>query len=176
MMGSTPCGVAARRTCTSSVTSFERVTHAPADPRALYSAIRQSLSHLCRAAPGSPNVGSRMVREVEWNLLRASVVSGRPVDESSLTFASRGRLATPSGTSRPRCSDSGWVVAAVVGASVWVGAGRSGGRLGGPLLGCARLCDHAATISSSTVPQIQFIDSGWIFLCRDGYPQCKVCR
>ena len=42
----------------------------------------------------------------------ASVVSGRPVGESSLTFASRGRLATPSGTSRPRCSDGGRVVAA----------------------------------------------------------------
>ena len=28
------------------------------------------------------------------------------------------------------------------------------------------------------VPQIQFIDSGWIFLlcCRDGYPQYRLCR
>ena len=29
-----------------------------------------------------------------------------------------------------------------------------------------RLCDHAATISGSTVPQIQFVDSGWLFLQR----------
>ena len=39
-----------------------------------------------------------------------------------------------------------------------------GGRRRGSPLGCGRLCDHAATISSSTVPQIQFIDSGWPFL------------
>ena len=39
VMGSTPYGVAARRTCPSSVTSFGRVTHAPADLRALYRAI-----------------------------------------------------------------------------------------------------------------------------------------
>ena len=89
--------------------------------------------------------------------------SGRPVGESSLTFASRGRLATPSGTSRPRCSDGGRVVAAVGGSRVgWV-AGR-GGRRRCSLLGCGRLCDHAATISSSIVPQIQVIDSGWLFL------------
>ena len=57
----------------------------------------------------------------------ASVVSGRPVGVSSLTLASRGRLATPSGTSRPRCSDGGRVVAAVVKARVWVGQGGAGG-------------------------------------------------
>ena len=43
------------------------------------------------------------------------------------------------------------------------GAGRGGRRRGSPL-GCGRLCGHTATISSSTVPQIQFIDSGWLFL------------
>ena len=59
------------------------------------------------------------------------------------------------------------------GAGVGWEAGR-GGRRRGSLLGCVRLCDHAATISSSTVHQIQFIDSGWIILCRDGYPQCKL--
>ena len=31
---------------------------------------RRSLSHLSRAAPGIPKVGSRMVREVAWNFLR----------------------------------------------------------------------------------------------------------
>ena len=55
----------------------------------------------------------------------ASVVSGRPVGESSLTFASRGRLATPSGTSRPKCGCE------------WE-ARRGGRRRRGSLLGCVR--------------------------------------
>ena len=54
-MGDTPFGVFARRTCPSSVTSFGRVTHAPADPRALYRAMRRSLLH-----QSSPKVGSRI--------------------------------------------------------------------------------------------------------------------
>ena len=37
------------------------LTHAPADPRALYRAIRRTLLHQPGAAPGSPKVGSRMV-------------------------------------------------------------------------------------------------------------------
>ena len=60
-MGDTPSGVVAWRTCPSGVASFGRVTHAPADPRALYRAILRSLLHLSGAAPGSPKVGSRMV-------------------------------------------------------------------------------------------------------------------
>ena len=36
------------------------LTHAPADPRALFRAIQRSTSHPSRAAPGSPKVGSRM--------------------------------------------------------------------------------------------------------------------
>ena len=48
----------------SGVASFGRVTHAPADPRALCEATRRSLLHQSRAAPGSPKVGSRMVRGV----------------------------------------------------------------------------------------------------------------
>ena len=46
-----------------------------------------------------------------------------------------------------------------------MGAGR--GDFVDFFFGCVRPCDHAATISSSIVlkvPQIQFIDSGWIFL------------
>ena len=62
----------------------------------------------------------------------------------------------------------------------WGGAGAGsvvgrGGRRRGSPLGCVRPCDHAATISSNSVPQIQFIDSGWIFLFRDGHSQCKLC-
>ena len=45
MMGDTPSGVVARRTCPSGVASFGRVTHAPADPRALHRATRRSMSH-----------------------------------------------------------------------------------------------------------------------------------
>ena len=37
------------------------LTHAPADPRALYRAIRRSLLHRLGRPPGSPKVGSRMV-------------------------------------------------------------------------------------------------------------------
>ena len=63
MMGSTPCGVAARRTCPSSVASLRgRATHAPADLRALLRATRRSLLHLSGATPGSRKVGSRMVQ------------------------------------------------------------------------------------------------------------------
>ena len=90
IIGSTLYGVAARRACPSSVTSFGRVTHAPADPRALCEATRRSLLHqlgaclcvvwcpagvcvvrgaardehfsLSRAAPRSSKVGSRMVQ------------------------------------------------------------------------------------------------------------------
>ena len=39
IMGDAASGVVARRTCPSGVASFGRVTHAPADPRALYRAI-----------------------------------------------------------------------------------------------------------------------------------------
>ena len=42
MMGDTPSGVVARRTCPSGVASFGRVTHAPADPRALPRAMMRS--------------------------------------------------------------------------------------------------------------------------------------
>ena len=54
MMGDTPSGVVARRTCPSGVASFGRVTHAPADPRALYRAIRRSLLHRLGRRPGAP--------------------------------------------------------------------------------------------------------------------------
>ena len=72
---------------------------------------------------------------------------------------------------------SGWEAAAVV-AVAWQGLGGWRGGVGGVVdlfPSCVRPCDHAETISSSTVPLIQFIDSGWIFLSRDGYPQCKLC-
>ena len=58
-----------------------------------------------------------------------------------------------------------------------VGAGWVAGGAGGVVdlfFSCVRPCDHAATISSNSVPQIQFIDSGWLFLFRDGYSQCKL--
>ena len=64
MMGDTPEGVVARRTCPSGVASFGRVIHAPADPRALYEAMRRSLLHQSRAVPGSPKVGSQMVEQL----------------------------------------------------------------------------------------------------------------
>ena len=54
MMGDTPSGVVAWRTCPSGVASFGRVTHAPADPRALYRAIRRSLLHRLGRRPGAP--------------------------------------------------------------------------------------------------------------------------
>ena len=62
MMGDTPCGVVALRTCPSSVASLR----GKGDPRprglaSPYRAIRRSLLHLSRAAPRSPKVGSRMV-------------------------------------------------------------------------------------------------------------------
>ena len=41
-IGDTPSGVVARRTSPSGVASFGRVTHAPADPRALYRAMMWS--------------------------------------------------------------------------------------------------------------------------------------
>ena len=63
----------------------------------------------------------------------------------------------------------------------FLGAGRGGRRLRGLLGG--RPCDHAATVSSSVdlkVPQIQFIDSGLIFLlfAETGTPSanCAVLR
>ena len=95
------------------------------------------VSHATVAASWRPSCASCLLVKRGVLPVVASVVSGRPVGESSQTFASRGRLATPSGTSRPRCSDGGRVVAAVVGARVRVGAGRGGRRLRGPLL---RLC------------------------------------
>ena len=62
MMGDTPYGVVARRTGPSRVATLRgRATHAPADFRALLRAIRRSLLHPSRTAPGSPKVGSRMV-------------------------------------------------------------------------------------------------------------------
>ena len=74
MMGDAPSGVVARRTSPSGVASFGRVTHAPADPRALYRAMRRSLLHQSRAAPGSPKVGSRMVRGGGGGGLRRAVL------------------------------------------------------------------------------------------------------
>ena len=71
---------------------------------------------------------------------------------------------------------SGLEAAAVV-VAAWQGLGGWRGGAGGVVdlfFSCVRPCDHAATISSNSVPQIQFIDSGWIFLFRDGYPQCKL--
>ena len=56
MMGSTPYGVAARRTCPSSVTSFGRVTHAPADPRARCRAIDGLITSVWGGA-GEPQSG-----------------------------------------------------------------------------------------------------------------------
>ena len=53
MKGDTPSRVVAQRIQPSGVASFGRVTHAPPDPRALCEAIRWSLLHQCRAAPGS---------------------------------------------------------------------------------------------------------------------------
>ena len=57
---------------------------------------------------------------------------------------------------------------------LWLGRGGGGQGVGGRasaggdfvdlFFGYVRPCDHASTISSSTVHQIQFIDSGWIFL------------
>ena len=58
MMGDTPSGVVARRTCPSGVASFKRVTHAPADPRALHREMVRLTLHSSR----SPRVGSWMVR------------------------------------------------------------------------------------------------------------------
>ena len=74
MMGDTPSGVVARRIQPSGVASFGRVTHAPADPRVLCEAIRRSLLHQSRAAPGSPKVGSRMVRGGGGGGLRRAVL------------------------------------------------------------------------------------------------------
>ena len=54
---------------------------------------------------------------------------------------------------------SGWEVAAVVVAAAWQGLGGWRGGAGGVVdlfFSCVRPCDHAATISSNSVPQIQF--------------------
>ena len=59
MMGDTPTGVVARRNCPSRV---GHLPHAPADPRALYRRYCGQQLHVSWAAPGSPKVGSRMVR------------------------------------------------------------------------------------------------------------------
>ena len=53
MMGDASSGVVAQRTCPSGATSFGRVTHAPADPRALYSDTGQHYIRLGRR-PGAP--------------------------------------------------------------------------------------------------------------------------
>ena len=67
MMGSTPYGVAARRTCPSSVASLRgRATHAPANSR-VRTVRYDGLYYICLGQrPGSPKVGSRMVLAGGW--------------------------------------------------------------------------------------------------------------
>ena len=54
MMGDTPSGVVARRMWPSRVASFGRVTHAPADPRALYRASDEHYYICLGRRPGAP--------------------------------------------------------------------------------------------------------------------------
>ena len=54
MMGDTPSGVVARRMWPSRVASFGRVTHAPADPRALYGASDEHYYISLGRRPGAP--------------------------------------------------------------------------------------------------------------------------
>ena len=56
MMGDTPSGVVARRMWPSRVASFGRVTHAPADPRALYRAIDEHY-YICLGGAREPQSG-----------------------------------------------------------------------------------------------------------------------
>ena len=85
MMGDAPSGVVAPRTCPSGVASFGRVTHAPADHRALCEAIRRSLLHQSRAAPREPQSGfpdgaglgaGRVASCSSWTRLLTSLWSG----------------------------------------------------------------------------------------------------
>ena len=101
MMGDAPSGVVAQRSCPSGVASFGRVTHAPADPRALHSATRRSLLHSSRVAPRSPNSGF-----LGRGLRREAAVGGRPCDHAARVPAVR-VVRKPGGASDPAHRRSG---------------------------------------------------------------------
>ena len=65
-MGDTPSGVVARRACPSDVASFGRVTHAPADPRALCEAIRRLSLHQSTGGCGGGGGGGRGRFRAGW--------------------------------------------------------------------------------------------------------------
>ena len=112
MVGDGPCGVVARRTCPSGVASFGRVTHAPANPRALYKAIRRSPLHQSRAAPRSPKVGSWMLgRAGERRVASCSSWTRSLTCPLSCCSSTGGRCPCCAGARRcRRCGSCGFVI------------------------------------------------------------------